>query len=169
MRIELPMKIAQIVDRFDQDRYMSIVCRILARSGVAVEGRPLWVAPDIVWDCAYPGAITVGDRCVISRRVVLLTHDFSLDRVAEARLGPSERELTFRGPVTIGELAFIGLGVIVMPGVSIGRGSVVGSGSVVTKDVPPDTVVAGNPARPISTTDEYWDRSLHRFTWQDRR
>ena len=169
MRIGLPMKIAQIIDHFDQDKYMSIVGRIQSRAGVAVEGRPLWIAPDVFWDCAYPGAITVGDRCVISRRVVLLTHDFSLDRVAEAKLGRSDQELTFRGPVVIGELAFIGLGAIVMPGVSIGRGSIVGSGSVVTKDVPPGMVVGGNPARVISSTDDYWERSLERFVWQQRR
>ena len=60
MRIGLPMKIAQIIDHFDQDKYMSIVGRILSRAGVAVEGRPLWIAPDVFWDCAYPGAITVG-------------------------------------------------------------------------------------------------------------
>jgi serine acetyltransferase len=45
-----------------------------------------------------------------------------------------------------------------MPGVSIGPNSIVGVGSVVNKDVPPDTVVAGVPARPIYTLDEYIDR-----------
>lgn len=163
------MKLAQVVDRFDQTRYMAIVSRILTRAGVVVDGQPLWIAPDVFWDCDWPGAITVGDRCVISRQVVLLTHDFSLDRVAEAKLGRSDRELTYRGAVSIGALAFLGLGTIVMPGVSIGRGAIVGAGSVVTKDVPPDTVVAGNPARVLGTTDDYWARSLARFEWQDRR
>ena len=54
-------------------------------------------------------------------------------------------------PITVGDNVWIGAGVQVLPGVSIGHNSVVGAGSVVTRDVPPYTVVAGNPARPIRT------------------
>jgi len=52
-------------------------------------------------------------------------------------------------PVRIGDKAWIGLRVIILKGVTIGEGAVVGAGSVVTRDVPAWTVVAGNPARPI--------------------
>ncbi|WP_162241708.1 acyltransferase [Curtobacterium sp. Leaf183] len=54
-------------------------------------------------------------------------------------------------PVHIGNNVWLGRGVFVSPGVSIGDNSIVGAGSVVTKDVPADTVVAGVPARPINT------------------
>lgn len=54
-------------------------------------------------------------------------------------------------PITVGDNVWIGAGVQVLPGVSIGHNSVVGAGSVVSRDVPPYTVVAGNPARPIRT------------------
>ena len=53
------------------------------------------------------------------------------------------------GPVTIEDDAWIGAGVVVMPGVRIGRGAVVGANSVVNADVAPLTVVAGQPARPL--------------------
>lgn len=56
-----------------------------------------------------------------------------------------------RKPITIGEDAWIGAGVIILPGVSVGRGSLLGAGSIVTKDVPEYTVVAGNPARVLRT------------------
>ncbi|MCZ8379268.1 acyltransferase [Mycobacterium sp. CPCC 205372] len=160
---------AQIIDRVDQDKYMAVASRILSKAGVVVRGRPLWLSADIHWDCAYPGAITIGDRCVISGRVTLLTHDFSLDRVAELKRGRSDQELIFRGPISIGDYAFIGWQSIILPGVTIGRGSIVGAGSVVTKDVPDGTVVAGNPARVLDSTDNYWDRSADRFEWQNRR
>lgn len=58
-----------------------------------------------------------------------------------------------RGPVIIGEFAWLGGRVTVLPNVTIGTGSVVGAGSVVVADVPPMTIVAGNPARPLRARD----------------
>lgn len=55
---------------------------------------------------------------------------------------------------------FIGTDSIILPGIEIGSNVVIGAGSVVTKDVPPDTVFAGNPARFIRTLDEYRVNSL---------
>lgn len=54
-------------------------------------------------------------------------------------------------PITIGEDCWFGGNVIVLPGVTIGQGSTMGAGSVVTKDVPPYSVVVGNPARVVRT------------------
>ena len=57
-------------------------------------------------------------------------------------------------PVTIGDSVWIGGSAILLPGVKIGDKSVVGAGAVVTKDVPANVVVAGNPAKIIRTIDE---------------
>lgn len=56
-------------------------------------------------------------------------------------------------PVVIEDDCFIGHGAIILMGVTVGRGSIVGAGSVVTSDVPPGSVVAGNPARVIHSVD----------------
>lgn len=72
----------------------------------------------------------------------------------------SKRQLGYSriGLVIIEDDVFIGVGAIVMPGVTVGKGSVVGAYSVVTKDVPPGMVAVGNPARIICKVDEYMDR-----------
>ena len=56
---------------------------------------------------------------------------------------------TFALPVTIEDGCWIGGGVIILPGITIGKGSVIGAGSVVTKNIPPDSLAAGNPCRVI--------------------
>lgn len=56
---------------------------------------------------------------------------------------------TFSEPVTIGDGAWIGGGVIILPGVTIGENSVIGAGSVVTRSIPANCVAVGNPCKPI--------------------
>ncbi len=63
------------------------------------------------------------------------------------------------GKITVEDWAYIGAWAHIMPGVTIGRGALVAAGSVVTKSVPPHTVVGGNPATVICPTEEYWERN----------
>lgn len=89
------------------------------------------------------GGITIGDGAQIGHNVVLAT----LNHEAE----PGRRKITKPGPITIGENVWIGSNAVVVPGVSIGDGAIVAAGAVVTKDVPPNAVVGGVPARVIKT------------------
>lgn len=91
-------------------------------------------------DCA---AIEIGDRALLGPGVHLYTATHPLE-VSERREG-----LEYARPITIGADAWLGGGSIVLPGVAVGERAVVGAGSVVTRDVPPGTKVAGNPARRI--------------------
>jgi acetyltransferase-like isoleucine patch superfamily enzyme len=164
------MKAAAIVDVFNQKLYMKIYKWVLVRNGVIVHGMPVWISHDCFFDAKFPGAITIGGGVGISGKVALLTHDFSMDRIAVMKFGRhADKDIVYQGPIVIGDYAVVGLGSIVLPGVTIGRGSIVGAGSVVTKDVPDGVVVGGNPAKVICTTDEWWDKSRDKFTEVDRR
>ena len=85
--------------------------------------------------------ITIGDECLIASGVQLITASHPIDPVP--RRAAWEQAL----PVTIGDGVWLGGGAIVCPGVSIGENTVVGAGSVVTKDLPAGVVAYGNPAR----------------------
>ena len=91
-------------------------------------------------DCA---AIEIGDDLQMAPAVQLYTALHPLD--AETRRSGLESAR----PIRIGNDVWIGGGAIVLPGVTIGDRSVIAAGSVVTRDVPPDMLVAGNPARPL--------------------
>src|SRR5436190_3197221 len=88
-------------------------------------------------------AITIGDDVQIGPNVQLLTPTHPLD----AKLRRAKWEAA--QPIVIEENAWLGGGAIVLPGVTVGENAVVGAGAVVTKAVPPNVVVAGNPARVI--------------------
>jgi carbonic anhydrase/acetyltransferase-like protein (isoleucine patch superfamily) len=168
--ISIMLSAAAPLNRLSQKTYMSAVRRILGAGGVALEGTPKWIAPTVLFDVSYPGAIRLGHESVISQRVSILTHDFSLDRHFSANaLLPPTHEVVRRSPVVICDFAFIGLGAILLPGVTVGANSVVAAGSVVTKDVPPGVVVGGNPARVISSVDEWVPRVESKYDRQKRR
>jgi maltose O-acetyltransferase len=86
-------------------------------------------------------AVTIGDRVQIASAVQILAADHPLD--VETRATGIENGR----PITIEEDAWIGGAAILCPGVTVGRGSVVGAGSVVTRDIPPGVVAVGNPCR----------------------
>lgn len=92
--------------------------------------------------------ITIGEDCQLGPNVQLLTPTHPVEP------GPRRDKLEAAKPITIGNNVWLGGGVIVCPGVTIGDDSVIGAGSVVTRDIPAGVIAVGNPARVLrSITD----------------
>src|SRR5688572_23569012 len=87
--------------------------------------------------------ITIGAACQIATRVQLLTATHPIDP------GPRRAGWEYAEPITIADNVWLGGGVIVCPGVTIGEDSVVGAGAVVTRDIPAGVVATGVPARVV--------------------
>jgi acetyltransferase-like isoleucine patch superfamily enzyme len=92
---------------------------------------------------AYLSAIEVGCGVLIAANCALYSHNHGI----APQLPIREQPLESKGPIVIGDHAWLGTGVIVLGKVRIGSGSVIGAGSVVTKDIPDGAIAAGVPAR----------------------
>jgi acetyltransferase-like isoleucine patch superfamily enzyme len=109
-----------------------------------------------------PWLIRVGNDVTLGQDVLLITHDGTSRLFRDNLPGASPFGNRF-GTITIRDNCFVGNNAILLPGIEIGPDSAVGAGSVVTKSVPPRTVVAGNPARVIKTLDEYIESYVQRM------
>ncbi|KAI9004720.1 maltose O-acetyltransferase [Gaertneriomyces semiglobifer] len=115
--------------RCDYGKYISVGNRVFMNFGC------------VILDCAK---ITIGNDVLFGPNVSLFGATHPLDASVRRNWGPE-----YGLPISIGDDVWIGGNVTVCPGVTIGNRSVVGAASVVTKDVPDDVVVAGNPAKII--------------------
>jgi len=106
-------------------------------------GKKVFIDRTTYIDEVYPYLITIEDCAGVAPRAVVLAHS-KLGEYLEPYLGPTTSK-----KVKICKGAFVGVNAVVLPGVTIGEGSVVSAGTVVNKDVPPHTVVAGNPMQVI--------------------
>jgi acetyltransferase-like isoleucine patch superfamily enzyme len=97
--------------------------------------------------CAGIG-VSIGERCLIGANVIIADTDFHPVDPADRRYCKNDHDIVAK-PVIIEDNVFIGANTIVLKGVRIGQNSVVGAGSTVTRDVPPNSIVAGNPAHVI--------------------
>ncbi len=116
---------------------------------VAFKGGELTIGPRtfVNYGCSFAATahVAIGADCLFGPYVNITDNDFH--DLRDRTLQPEAQ------PVTIGDHVWIGTRALILPGVTIGAGAVVGAGSVVTKDVPPNGVVAGNPARLLRILD----------------
>lgn len=134
-------------DRWEKARFLgfgrgaSIYDSTLVFGDVSV-GEDTWIGPFCLLD-GSGGALSIGSYCSISTGVQIYTHD----SVAWALTGG--RAAYRQAPTRIGDRCHIGPNAVIAKGVTVGSGSIVLAGAVVTCDVPPGTAVAGLPARVV--------------------
>ena len=100
-------------------------------------------------DSLTPNLVFIGDYFVSAPGSRILTHDASLFM---------KYNVYKVGKVVIGDNVFLGANAIIMPGVTVGDNVIIGAGAVVTKDVESGLVVAGTPARVITTVEKYYEK-----------
>lgn len=128
----------------------------LRRSGVEVGERTKFYAPrKITIDVTRPYLLKIGAGVKITSGVTILTHDFSYS-VFRKVYHSIQNECS--GYTIIGDNCFLGMNSTIMGGVHLGNNVIVATGAVVTKDVPDNMVVAGVPAKPICTLNEFYER-----------
>lgn len=107
------------------------------------------IAATVDIDMSAPELITIGKNVWVTRGVMLLCHQRDL---SQYEVGKPVMDCPLKyAPIVINDGAHIGIGAIIMPGVTIGEGAVIGAGSVVTKDIPPYSIAVGTPAKVIKT------------------
>ena len=108
-----------------------------------------------------PYLISIGDHVRITAGVEFITHDGGMWVVRNLR--PEYEKMDIISPIIIGNNVHIGRNATIMPGVRIGDNCIIACGAIVTKSVPDNTIVAGIPAKPIETIEEYIQKNVKRY------
>jgi len=105
-----------------------------------------------------PYLITIGDNTTVSFDVVFCTHDGATRVLRNLTTNEKEKQTVIYGKIKVGKNCFIGCRSIIMPGVTIGDNCIIGAGSIVTKDMPANSVCAGQPCKVICSIQEYKEK-----------
>ena len=113
---------------------------VLMRLGGVTIGKRSMIYSGVEFDTVYPELITIGNGVRLTSGCKVITH----------YIDPSQPGVHFRvAPVVIEDDVFIGMNTVICNSVTIGKGAVIGAGSIVTKDIPPYQIWGGNPAHYI--------------------
>lgn len=129
----------------------------IRKSGAKIGENVTIFDPGTCIDITRPWLLEIGNNVKISRGVTILTHGFDWS-VLNGKYGDI---CGSAGKVKIGDNVFIGMQSTILKGVTVGDNVIIGANSLVNKDIPSDSVVAGNPAKVICSLDEYHEKRLN--------
>lgn len=174
------MKVRKVLSRLDRIATMAIVQmmtiflmrarhRFLLRSyrrwGMRMKEWPNYISARTDVDGTDLSLIYLGEGVTISSYVRLLTHDWSPHTVGKAMGIETHAPLGKIAGISIDDFSFVGTGSIIMPGAQIGRGCIVGSGTVVRGTIPDFSIVIGSPGQVIGDSRAYMKRLAAREGW----
>ena len=112
-----------------------------------------------------PYLISLGNHVRVNAGVQFITHDggYWVLRDPQSGYGETFKNADYCAMIHVADNVHIGTNVIIMPGVNIGKNSVIACGAVVTHDVAPNTIVGGIPAKPIETLEEYAKKAKEKY------
>jgi len=150
MRIAVRNAVRGLRDRVLAARDPQAFARSL---GVRLHGRVTFYGIDRGMFGSEPWLISFGDNVYVTAGVQFITHDGGT-----LILRKEIPDLEWTAPITVGNDVYLGVRALILPGVTIGNRCIIAAGSVVTRDVPQNSVVGGVPARRISSVDEYMEK-----------
>ena len=174
------MKVRKVLTRLDRLATMAIVQmmtmllvparhRFLLKSyqrwGMRMKEWPNYISARTDIDGTDLSQIYLGEGVTISSYVRLLTHDWSPHTVGKAMGISTQKPLGKIAGISIGDFSFVGTGSIIMPGAQIGRGCIIGSGTVVRGIIPDFSIVIGSPGQIIGDSRDYMKRLAVREGW----
>ena len=138
--------------RTSPDRYL----RFLREKGIKI-GDNIWVTPRVKTlsiDITRPSLLEIGNNVRLNMNLTILTHDGGF----YVLLNKYKEFISQSGRVKIGNNVYFGRNCTVFKNVTIGDNVIIGNGSIVTKDIPSNSVAVGAPARVISTLEDYYEK-----------
>lgn len=130
--------------------------KYLRKSGVHVGGGTKFRPNSTQIDMTRPSLVSIGENCYFNEHFTLLTHDW----VTQVFLNAGMEFLPSSGRVTIGNNVSTGYNVTVLKGVTIGDNVFIGANSVVTKDIPSNSIAVGAPCKVVCTLQDYYEKRI---------
>lgn len=143
----------KILDAFAKSSIMPGKYRALFQKwrGVKFENvKSVFFGENVTIDGIHPENVYIGKGCIITKGSKILTHFIDTDRLSDS---PVHYFRFYQGKVIIQENVFIGFNAVIAKPITIGSGSIIGANSVVTKNVEPNSVMVGSPAKCIRKLD----------------
>jgi len=147
--------LVKMVSNFSPRRATNIQYKYFKKWGMKFNDKPNYISSKIWFDGTDYSLISIGKEVTMSSYIRVLTHDWSPHTIAKAFDIPQEKPLGILKGVEIGDFSFVGTGTILMPGSKIGKGCIIGAGTVVRGTIPDFSIYIGSPGKIVGDSRKY--------------